>query len=72
MDLPFVATGDAHTLRMYGRSGVVFDEEDYDAMFDIMEGNHADTIKALISSKKFKNYFNYPTYGQIIEWIRNI
>ncbi len=72
MDLPFVATGDAHTLKMYARSGVVFDEEDYDAMFDITGGNHADTVKALISSKKFKNYFNYPTYGQIIDWVRSI
>lgn len=68
LDLPFVATGDAHTLKMYARSGVVFDEDTYDLMFDLVGENHADAVKALISNKKFKNYSNYPTYGQIIDW----
>ena len=72
LDLPFIATGDAHTLKMYDRSGVVFDERDYGVMYELLGQNHADTVKALISTKKFENYTNYVTYGQIIEWIRNI
>jgi hypothetical protein len=69
LNIPFIATGDAHTLRMYGRSGVVFEEEDYEAMFEITGENHADTVKSLISTRQFKNYSNYPTYAQVLEWL---
>ncbi len=68
LDLPFVATGDSHTLAMYGRSGVVFNEKNYDLTLALCEENHANTIKLLISKGEFKNYSNYPTYAQIIDW----
>jgi len=60
-DLPLVAGGDAHTVEMYGKSGIAFNEDAYLMMLIAHNGRQSDTIRELISADSFENYLNYLT-----------
>lgn len=58
-NVPLITSGDAHKLYMYGLSGITFDEKSYETALRQNGMNHADAVKDLVSSGKFKTYLNY-------------
>jgi len=70
LNIPLVCSGDAHGLYMYGKSGIVFDEEEYREVLKENDGNHADAVKELIRRREFDTYFNYLTPEEFLNFFQ--
>ncbi len=72
LNVPLVASGDAHLMCMYGLSGVVFQDQTYLQALAQNSHNHADAIKDLIKTGEFSNYFSYVRPADILKFLRKV
>ncbi|MDD5340582.1 MAG: hypothetical protein PHV13_05035 [Candidatus ainarchaeum sp.] len=67
LGIPLVASGDAHTLGMYGRAGIAFPLQ----MSCIASmANPVEEISGMIRNSEFTNYFNYSTPKEFLGFFR--
>lgn len=66
LNIPLVASGDAHTLGMYGKTGIAFPLW----MPIISMTNPADEIQKRIKNHDFFNYFNYSTPKEFLGFFK--